>query len=79
MAASGLSCGTWDLRCGMWDLSLWCAGSVVVAHGLSCPAARGILVPQPGIEPATPALEGGFLTIGPPGKSPILFNFQIEV
>ena len=30
----------------------------------------GILVPRPGIEPMSPALEGGFLTAGPPGKSP---------
>ena len=30
-------------------------GSVVVAHGLSCPAAYGILVPWPGIEPTSPA------------------------
>ena len=44
--------------------------SVVVAHGLSCPAARGILVPQPGIEQASPAWQDGFLTTGPPGKSP---------
>ena len=29
----------------------------------------GILVHQPGIEPMSPALEGGFLTTGPPGKS----------
>ena len=44
-------------------------GSVVVACVLSCPAACGILVPQPGIKPASPALEGGYLTTGPPGKS----------
>ena len=44
-------------------------GSVVVACELSCPVARGILVPRPGIEPASPALEGGFLTTGSPGKS----------
>ena len=37
---------------------------------LSCLTACGILVPQPGIQPACPALEGGFLTTGPPGKSP---------
>ena len=30
----------------------------------------GTLVPQPGVEPTSPALEGGFLTPGPPGKSP---------
>ena len=45
------------------------AGSVVVAHGLSCPVACGILVPRPGIEPVSPALQDGFLTTGPPGKS----------
>ena len=42
--------------------------SVFVAHGLSCPTVCGDL-PGPGIEPLFPALEGGFLTTGPPGKS----------
>ena len=73
-------------RCGAWapehvGSSLRLAGSlvevrassVVVVRGLSCPAACGILVPQPGIKPASPALEGGFFTTGPPGKS--LFGF----
>ena len=48
-------------------------GSVVVTHGLSCDTcsiARGILVPLPGMEPVSPALGGGFVTTGPPGKSP---------
>ena len=40
-----------------------------MAHGLSCPAACGILVPRTGIKPMPPALEGGFFTTGPPGKS----------
>ena len=31
--------------------------------------ACGILVPLPGIEPTSPALEGEVLTTGPPGKS----------
>lgn len=31
--------------------------------------ACGILVPQPGIEPEPPALEGEVLTTEPPGKS----------
>jgi len=31
--------------------------------------ARGILAPEPGIEPTTPALELAILTTGPPGKS----------
>ena len=55
--------------CSMRALSLRRASSVVVAHGLSCPAACGILVPRLGIEPTSPALEGGFFTTGPPGKS----------
>ena len=36
--------------------------------------ACGILVPQPGIEPASSALEGGVLTTGAPGKSPNIFT-----
>ena len=54
---------------------LWCAGSPVVARrlsfcmcGLSCPLVYGILVPWPGIKHSFWALEGGFLTSGPPGK-----------
>ena len=42
---------------------------VVARGGLSCSEACGILVPLPGIKPMSPALEGGCLTIGPPGKS----------
>ena len=38
----------------------------VVVCGLSCPMACVDLVPGSGIEPA---LAGGFLTAGPPGKS----------
>ena len=38
---------------------------VLVALGLSCLMACGILAPRPGIEPAFPALENRFLTIGP--------------
>ena len=43
---------------------------------LSRSTARGILVPQPGIEPACPALQGRFFTAGPAGKfccAPILW------
>ena len=45
-------------------------GSAAVVHSHSCPAACGILVPRPGIEPKhmSPALAGEFLTTGPPGK-----------
>ena len=41
----------------------------VVAHRLNCPAVCGILVPRPGIETMSPALEGRFVTTGSPGKS----------
>ena len=54
-------------RCGMWALEY--AGSVVGAHGISCLVTCGILIPQTGIKPESPALQGGFLTIGPSGKS----------
>ena len=64
----GFSCS------GLWALELTC--SIVVAHrfssavlGLSYPAACGILAPWPGMEPASPALEGRLSTMGPPGKS----------
>ena len=53
------------------------ASLVVIVHRLRCPAACGILDPQLRIPPRSPALQGGFLTIGLPGKpqSPsILFS-----
>ena len=72
MAALGLSCSSQGLHCSIWDPLLWHKGfSLVVALGLSCPVACGILVPQPGIEPVSAALEGGFLTTEPPLKSPV--------
>ena len=45
-------------------------------HGLSCSEAWGILVSRPGMDPVSPALAGGFLITGPPGKSPQIFNFD---
>ena len=42
--------------------------SVVVAYGLSCLVTCGIFLDQ-GLNPASPALAGGFLTTGPPGRS----------
>ena len=38
-------------------ISLWRTGSVVAARRLSCHVACGILVPQPGIEPVSLALQ----------------------
>ena len=43
--------------------------SVVMAPGLSCSAACELFPDQWSIEPRSPALAGGFLTTGPPGKS----------
>ena len=45
---------------------------------LSCPMECGVLVPRPGIEPASPALAGRFLTAGPPGKS-LFWSFLILI
>ena len=63
LAASGLHCIT-------WYLSLRGTDFLVVVHGLSCSAVGGILVPWSEIEPMSAALQGRFLTTGPPGKSP---------
>ena len=43
--------------------------------GLSCLVAYWILVLGPGIKPASPALEGGFLATGSPGKPSALQFF----
>ena len=53
----------------LMDSLLWYTGSVVMAHRLSYSVACGILVPRPGIEPESPALEGRLSTNGLPGKS----------
>ena len=50
--------------------------SLVVVCGISRSMACGILIPQPGIEPVYPALQGGILTAGPPGKSLSLFSWS---
>ena len=41
-------------------LFLWREGSLAVVCRLSCPLAHGLLVSQPWIKPASPALEGRF-------------------
>ena len=64
--------------CGVAGASLVARGSVFVACSLSCPAACGILVPRPGLGPASPALEGGYLATGPPGKSLMHIFLNIE-
>ena len=61
------------LFCCVWAFSSCSEGQLlsVVAHGLSCPMTCGILVLRPGIKPKSPALAGGCLASGPPGKSSI--------
>ena len=56
-----------SLSCGTQIQYLWCE-----SREHSCPEACGILVPWPGIKSESPALEGRFLTNGPPGTSPPL-------
>ena len=70
LPALGLSCSTWGFCCIMRDLPLQQLNSLVAVCKLSCSTACGILVSQAGIEPISPALQGRFLTTGPPGKSP---------
>ena len=65
MAAWGLSCGMWDFHCVMRDLSLQHTDTLVVRG-----RAQGFLVPRPGLEPSSSALQGGFSTTRPSGKSP---------
>ena len=57
-------------------LEPWSPCSGVVAHGLRCSEACGIF-PEPGIEPVSPALAGGFFTTGPPGK-PLQLVFTVS-
>ena len=68
VAVHGLS------NCSMWVLVS--AGSVAAVCGLSYYAACKILAPLPGIEPLSPALQGGFLTTGTPEKSLESFCFS---
>ena len=89
LAAPGLPRSACILHCGKrisliemqnllvvvgWLLLEQCSDLVVV-HGLSRPVACGSLAPQPGIEPASPALKGSFLTTGLPGKFHLLVSF----
>ena len=48
LAVSGLHC---SMQASLW---LRCMGPVVATHRPSCPEARGILVPRPGIKPVSP-------------------------
>ena len=58
--------GTWLHHTESFVLAL---GLSSLVHKLNCSKACRILVPGPGIKPASPALRGRFLTTGLPGKS----------
>ena len=67
LAVLGLRCGTWaSLFVARGLLYSWHVGSGAAAFGLRYPLTCGILVPQPGIESTSLALEGVFLTTGAP-------------
>ena len=74
------ACGIFTVACGIFTVAYRiftvACGSVwalqFAEHGLSCLVVRGILVLRPGIEPASPALKGGFLSTGPPEHSHLL-------
>ena len=51
-------------------------GSVVAVHGLSFLEAGGLSVPRQGIDPTSPAVQGGFLTMGTRGVP--VFKVLIE-
>ena len=68
-------CREWALE--HMDSVIAALSSLVVVCVFTCPMACGILVPRPGIEPVSSALEGGFLTTGPPGKVPSDLCFEL--
>ena len=63
--------GNFSLQCVGFSLIV-VLGLSIAALGLSHPEACGILVPWPGINPVSPALEGRLLVPGPPGKSSVI-------
>ena len=67
LPASCLSCGMQDFCCIIEDLSLQWVVSPVDTCWLICSIVCEVSAPQPGIEPTSPALQGGFFT-GLPGS-----------
>ena len=70
----------------VWGAFFWLPGvlvafhfdiqTVVMAHRLSCSAACGILVPQPGIEAEVPALQRRILNYGTI-RSPLVYVLMV--
>ena len=68
-----------DSMLGKYIILFFLLSSVVAACRLSCSEACGILVPQPGIDPLFPELQGGFLSTRSPGKSQEKTFFLIKI
>ena len=66
---SGPSCITWGLQWRHVDVSVVVCRVSSCGLRHTCLEAHGVLVPQSGIEPVSPALQARFLTAGPPEKS----------
>ena len=60
------SCGSRALDCRLSS----CGAQAQLLHGMWD-------LPWPGLEPLSPALAGGFLTTGPPGKSHLLLSLLL--
>ena len=71
----------WLRLCGARVLGAW--ASVAAVCGLQSLGRTGFValwnLPGPGIKLVSPALQGGFLTTGPPGKKPSLLLFRTPV
>ena len=61
--------------CGACAPEHW--GSIAVVHGLSCPAACGILVPRPGIKPVSPAWQVDSLPLSHLGSPWLVYMLSI--
>ena len=68
LAASGVLVAAHEAATASCGVSPRASQALAVTRGLSCTVACGIFVPWPGIESASSALQGKFLTTGPPGR-----------
>ena len=64
------SFGTWVSNCGGFSCcGVWALEQELSSCGTQVQLPHGMWdLPRPEIEPVSPALQGGFLTTGPPGK-----------
>ena len=84
---AGSSCGSRGLLCVAVPASRW-GGFSVAEHGLWVGGSQWLQLmglgapwrlPRPGIEPMSPALAGGFLSTGSPGKPCFLFHRYVHL